>query len=218
MTDTDKDLRRFFDELLFRKKIYDQYKAHNDKFLSSDFNLFSYLNTAENDLSDYLGMILDVTGPHGQKDLFLNLFINYLRDLGLNIEQQNYKVEREYWADGRVDIYLHNNNTAIIIENKPWATDQDKQLERYYKYICSIKLSNVYVLYLSPGSDPAQTSMDPELLRNLKAENKFRTIPLINLAEEFLTKAYHQCESLKFRFFIADFIQFLQDQFKSVEE
>ena len=197
-----------------------KYKSQADKFLSTDFNIFDYLNTKENALSDYIGINLDPRGVHGQRDLFLNIFVDFLKEGkdGLeNIEKADFRLDREYWADGRIDIFLHHHDTAIILENKPYADDQERQLERYYDEIIK-KYEKVFVIYLSKGTGPSEYSMPTDTLKTLKDDRKFRTIPLYDFGANFLQKCYQQCESHKFRFFLNDFIDFLTSRFEPTEE
>jgi len=212
---------RFFQDLGFRKHIYQQYKSHGDRFLSSDFSFFSYMDTSENALSDYLAMMLDTNGPHGQKGLFLNLFIEFLHEEGLKeIEKLKYSVGREYPADGRIDIFLHKDDTAIIIENKPWTVDQDGQLARYRDSVkdAGTPETKIFIVYLSPGHDPSEDSLDPKTLNQMKEGNTFRTISLYDLGSRYLRKAYQCCESEKFRYFLHDFIDFLENGFYPTKE
>jgi hypothetical protein len=213
-------LRTFFNDLSFNNKLFMLYKSQADKFLSKDFNIFDYLNTDENALSDYIGMILDPRGVHGQECLFLNIFIDFLQEgkKGFKeIERADYALDREYWADGRIDILLHYENTAIIIESKPYASDQENQLKRYYDYI-KRRYEFVFVVYLSRGNDPSENSMPAQELKKLRDKRQFRTISFFEFSTNFLNKCYHQCESIKFKFFLYDFIYFLQTQFLMIEE
>ena len=66
---------------------------------------------------------------------------------------------------------------AIIIENKINADDQDKQLERYYKYISKTKGygNNVYVIYLTPIiKPPREYSFSEKYIK--KVGGKFKNI------------------------------------------
>ena len=135
---------------------------------------------------------------------FTKLFLEYLQnekklkfDFYLNkINYKNIKVDKEYYTtvkieeegiekNGRIDILIHCNinnketkkSFAIMIENKINADDQDKQLERYYKYISKTKGygNNVYVIYLTPIiKPPREYSFSEKYIK--KVGEKFKNI------------------------------------------
>ena len=132
---------------------------------------------------------------------FTKLFLEYLQnekklkfDFDLNkINYKNIKVDKEYYTtvkieeegiekNGRIDILIHCNinnketkkSFAIIIENKINADDQDKQLERYYKYISKTKGygNNVYVIYLTPIiKPPREYSFSEKYIKKVGEKN-----------------------------------------------
>ncbi|TXJ49062.1 PD-(D/E)XK nuclease family protein [Brachyspira aalborgi] len=135
---------------------------------------------------------------------FTKLFLEYLKnekklkfDFDLNkINYKNIKVDKEYYTtvkieeegiekNGRIDILIHCNinnketkkSFAIIIENKINADDQDKQLERYYKYISKTKGygNNVYVIYLTPIiKSPKEYSLSEKYIKEIG--EKFKNV------------------------------------------
>ena len=135
---------------------------------------------------------------------FTKLFLEYLKnekklkfDFDLNkINYKNIKVDKEYYTtvkieeegiekNGRIDILIHCNinnketkkSFAIIIENKINADDQDKQLERYYKYISKTKGygNNVYVIYLTPIiKSPKEYSLSEKYIKEIG--EKFKSV------------------------------------------
>ena len=151
--------------------------------------------------SDLLHYLLDIKR---EKINFTKLFLEYLKnekklkfDFNLNrINYKNIKVDKEYYTtvkieeegvekNGRIDILIHGNidnketkkSFAIIIENKINADDQDKQLERYYKYISKTKGygSNVYVIYLTPKiKPPKEYSLSEKYIKEIG--EKFKNI------------------------------------------
>ena len=151
--------------------------------------------------SDLLHYLLNIKR---EKINFTKLFLEYLKneknlkfDFNLNkINYKNIKADKEYYTtvkieeegiekNGRIDILIHgsidNKETkksfAIIIENKINADDQDKQLERYYKYISKTKGygNNVYVIYLTPKiKPPREYSFSEKYIK--KVGEKFKNI------------------------------------------
>jgi len=70
--------------------------------------------------------------------LFLELLVQLQPELtGLEEQWWEFGIEQEARSDGWIDILLINrtNGTAIIVENKIHADDQDRQIPRYYDEI-----------------------------------------------------------------------------------
>lgn len=106
------------------------------------FNLFHLISDVyhrENLHSDMMEAIISPSGSHGCGDLFLRLFLDFLRQhhhIAINPEDyQNAKVVRE---DGRIDLLIYDeiSHRAIIVENKiNGAPDMDKQVVRYLEKV-----------------------------------------------------------------------------------
>lgn len=211
-------LSRFFCELSSRNSVFTDLKRQADRFLSSEFSFFRYMTLDENSMSDYIGLILDPSGVHGQRELFLNLFIDYLHQKGIEgIQRLQYSVKRELWADGRIDIFLHCSDTALIIENKPYAGDQKDQLQRYFNHICTT-YKNVFMIYLTKADGPSNYSIPEDLLNTLRNSKMFSTIKLCDFSTQYLRTCYEKCESQKFRYFLYDFMEAMTNTFKFQEE
>ncbi len=134
------------------------------------FNLFtisSYIAHLENFHSDILASLLNPYGLHREGNTFLQSFLNYLKELKINIEINNYADSKVIREKGRIDILILDlkSSHAIIIENKiNDAIDQQKQLKRYYDYCLSKKYFVDAVLYLSlDGKKTAPYDSDKEL-------------------------------------------------------
>ena len=119
----------------------------------NDFNLFTTLLKPNDEVrlhSRFLNFLLNPNGEHCQGSLFLDLF---LEKCGLAdfLDTSNTSVFAEY---NSIDLYLTDGNNHIIIENKIWAGDQQKQIKRYIETIKEenkdINLTeNLVVIYLS---------------------------------------------------------------------
>lgn len=102
-----------------------------NKLFSCDLNIFKMLGLGETMHSYILANFLNPNAAHGQKHLFLNLFLDLL-----NIKRagnhENWIVTAE---KGRIDILLKRNqpHSVVVIENKSnYAIDQENQLYRYW--------------------------------------------------------------------------------------
>ena len=130
------------------------------------FNIFEILKVETNETrahSAFLAALLTPKGKHGAGDRFLRAFIDTmdcLKDFEFNTKDA--KVEIEYsignknedaTEGGRIDILIESGNKAIIIENKIYAGDQEKQLIRYTNY--AKKYRDYRLLYLNLYGDEA---------------------------------------------------------------
>ncbi|UOQ76549.1 PD-(D/E)XK nuclease family protein [Hymenobacter sp. 5516J-16] len=123
------------------------------------FNIFRLLRKESDEVnlhSRFLAELLDPHGTHGCGNTFLRLF---LEQCGIKPTEFHIDTARMLRESNRIDILLHTNQEAVIIENKIWAGDQDKQLERYADIISGRRL-RYRILYLTPhGHEPSQQSV-----------------------------------------------------------
>lgn len=133
---------------------------HSDVLRDSryQFNLFSMLRDPYDEVhlhSRFLGELLDPKGDHCQEDAFLRLFLQHIGIDGF--PSRDAEVEREYQ---NIDIFIRNDDRALIIENKIYAGDQHRQLERYYRAASRMGYDQIAVVYLTLNGDkPSQKSL-----------------------------------------------------------
>lgn len=140
-------------------QLFAQTNAINKKYenivqaTGEGFNIFRILklHAAENRThSAFLAELLNPKGSHGQRDVFLNLFISRFLEVDQVFHTMSATVIVEkhigFMNDGkteggRIDIAIkdHSGN-EIFIENKIYAIDQENQLVRYYNYNKNAKL------------------------------------------------------------------------------
>ena len=111
--------------------------------------------------SAFLVELLNPYGRHDFEAAFLNLFIEKFGLQG-NINTKNsitIQAEKAV-ADGRVDIYLKDEKTnfLVLIENKIYASDQGRQLARYYELIKNSGCGQLFYLTLE-GREPSEDSL-----------------------------------------------------------
>jgi len=140
------------------------------------FNAFSILRKTHEEVglhSAFLKSLFDPQGGHGQGVWFLNTF---LEKAGIQPfdEQENIQVFSEYTRlrDGSqggnrerdsIDIYIKTGDRAVIIENKIYAGNREKQLCRYVRLAMdeNFAFEKIDVIYLSldgrePGCEPEE--------------------------------------------------------------
>lgn len=136
------------------------------------FNIFNVLNLNSDETrthSAFIAELLDPNGSHGLGDQFLQSFVNTIDCLkSWNFDTQSAKVQKErsigninedYSEGGRIDIVVESKGKAILIENKIYAGDQEKQLTRYYSYGQKNHSEGFRLLYLTlTGSKASEDS------------------------------------------------------------
>ncbi len=133
-----KAVRDLLEKVNFTNRKYDEIA----EITGERFNIFNILKVERSEVhthSAILGELLDVNGSHGQKDVFLNLFIEYLinekkikppfdnfdsKKSKTTIEKHIGLIDEKKERGGRIDIIIEANKSAIIIENKIDACDQ----------------------------------------------------------------------------------------------
>ena len=145
------------------------------EYTGENFNVFNILGIYSSELShsSFIANLLNVKGKHGQKDVFLELFIeefnemfeenslqrNIIKNFNLIssksvVEHYAGKVNYENGEGGFIDILINDGEKKIIIENKIWAVDQPKQLLRYNQFD-----KNAPIIYLTlNGKLPSENS------------------------------------------------------------
>ena len=144
--DTELDIQRFFQEVASICALEQaQQEERNRK--GENYNLFSILSIERYELkhSALIANLLDPEGSHGCGDAFLRAFFE------IALKERTYLFEdctlphsyTEYYTGpiagdtgGRIDILVESKSShyGLIIENKIYAGDQDKQLTRYDNY------------------------------------------------------------------------------------
>jgi len=141
----------------------------------NDFNLITTTLKYHDEVrvhSRIIGSLLDINGNHYQNTLFLDKFINTIGIVNYRTNKSEVFLEYE-----NIDLYLTDGINHIIIENKIWAKDQEKQIKRYIDAIRDkkkdINSNNLYVIYLSPDrKEPTKYSLDTYSINNGYIVNK----------------------------------------------
>ncbi|MGE0084042.1 MAG: PD-(D/E)XK nuclease family protein [Desulfococcaceae bacterium] len=124
-----------------------------------DFNIFSILRNDTDEVnlhSRFLYEILNPAGVHHKENLFLTLF---LETVGISdFAMEDISAKREY---KKIDLCITNSRKqAIIIENKIYAEDQDKQIQTYFGKMKDEGFDDIKVIYLTLYGDmPSSQSL-----------------------------------------------------------
>ena len=144
--DTERDIQRFFREVA-RICALEQAQQEERNRKGENYNLFSILNIERYELkhSALIANLLDPKGSHGCGDAFLKAFFEIaLKGTAYPFESSTPpQSHTEHYTGliagdtgGRIDILVESKSShyGLIIENKIYAGDQDKQLTRYDNY------------------------------------------------------------------------------------
>lgn len=142
--DTELDIQRFFQEVASICALEQALQEERHR-KGENYNLFSILNIERYELkhSALIANLLDPKGSHGCGDAILRAFFEIaLKGTAYPFEDCTLPHSyTEYYtgpiADdtgGRIDILVKSSHYGLIIENKIYAGDQDKQLTRYDNY------------------------------------------------------------------------------------
>ena len=116
------------------------------------FNLFSVLRSEHDEVnlhSKFLAALLDHRQSPGEARENL---ADFLERLGIQkFDPDRATVDRE-WSNIDILICDQSSMRAVIIENKIWAADQPRQLQRYAE---QMKEYERHVLYLTPDGREA---------------------------------------------------------------
>lgn len=145
------------------KLIYDRHKILDES--KSDFNIFQTIANPYDEMNLYSKFIYTILN---EKKYGYEFLLSFLKNIGLDladIDKSSVKIEREKASPyGRLDLYIelraNDELYSIAIENKIYAGDQNKQLDRYLAFLDEInKGKEKYLYYLTlDGHDPSSES------------------------------------------------------------
>ncbi len=142
---------------LLRQRIEQEEKANQT------YNILRVIRKSSDEVNLHSKIIADLLNPggsHHSGDFFL---YSFLEIAGISVQPAiPVTVLREH---NYIDVFIRIGDHIIIIENKIYASDQDRQLEKYWKYCRSLDgVKTINVVYLSPdGHNPSDVSLGEEL-------------------------------------------------------
>lgn len=114
-------------------------------------NIFTLLREIHDEVnlhSVFLAEFLNPSGRHNCGTMFLEEFLELV---GIPLDAQEVRtVQQEFH---HMDIFISTDSDCIIIENKIYAGDQPKQLQRYFNFAKTQGYSTIYVVYLTLFGD-----------------------------------------------------------------
>ena len=187
--------------------------------LAENFAPISLFNPGETDISRVLAFLFNPKERHEQGELFLDAFCQLLRKLPVLSSQENGKsfidipkfgdssfIAVEYTIpNGRMDILIRNADSAICIENKPWANDGKDQLQTYAQWLETQRdIKNWTIVYLS-DHEPTEWSINA----NSIFRSKIIQVDFLQLSKALETAAKFSLAP-SVRYFVELFVRFLR--------
>ncbi len=136
------------------------------------------------------------------------------------VELGNAKIETEHstYKRKRIDILIDLTNFVIGIENKLWAGDQKEQLKDYNKYLEGKSKNYLLVFLTCDGRKPSKWSISKEERAELEKAGKLITLSYRQLLLPWLKECLKECEADKVRWFIRDFISWIEKNCREVSK
>lgn len=223
-------IEQFFEALHGRKKSFEDNYRYFAPQLAPRFNVFDFIRPDEMRLSEIIAALLsegfDPAYPqHSQGDAFFQLFMLKLgyadfecaAKIKVQLEVQTYRIEN---ANRRIDILVEfgDKDFCLAIENKPWAKDQEKQLEDYGLHLGSSGYKDWLLVYLhGNGAEASEYSLSGESRKKLVAEKHYREIGF-DFIVEWLIQCEAQAKADHVRHFLRDFIAYCERNFLGVND
>lgn len=221
-TTGDERYQNFYSVLKKKLEVYRDSKQHLDRFLSTDFNVFKWIEPENKDLqpdqisrfekrrSAIIADLLKPSGSHGQQRKFLDAFLRRIEKDDL-CDKQLRQVATEYRIEnpeGYIDVLVDFRAFAIAIENKPWAKEGHKQLDKYIKYLNKEYNDQFCLVYLTLSGDKP-VSIESDDREPLMKQGKLLLLSYNPDILKWLEECCRLCESDKFRWFLRDFMDHL---------
>ena len=227
------NISKYFEEMRVRLGVVDEVKKEINRLVAPDFNLFSILWSDEVRLSNMIAHLLNPCESHGQGSKFLDAFldtleatnppnaakkIRYFKDTWANsknikseIEQSTGMIEA---SQRRMDILVSGDGYGLMIENKPWAIDQEDQLKAYHQELSRRYPGRHTMIYLSgDGTPPHDNSITENERIALEQSGELLIIAYRPHLVKWLVRCLALAEADRVRWIIKDFISYIETSF-----
>jgi len=197
------DIALFLRNLTGRLPLIDAESAGRDLYGAPRFSAFALFAPNEPTLSRVLADLLNPRGSHGQGPLFLNSFFRALEMPGLSIGSgARVSCEVATHEGRRIDILIETRDAIVAIENKPFARQQDNQLQDYLAFTRSRARGRKAVLVFL--SDQTEESARGDVMK-MSFWGSFE--PSLS---QVLNDVYSRIKAPKTRWLIDDFLGWLE--------
>jgi hypothetical protein len=209
---------RFFADVQFRLQLSRRMRQDIDVYAATEFSVFRYLTADEALLSDIIADLLDPNGAHSQGDVFLRHFLE-MTDRAGRCRGVLQRVVREPKTTHigrslrRIDLLLDFGETAMAIENKPWAIEQEDQIGDYIEHLEARYGPGRYLVVFLSGSGARPQSLRPRDYDRLDRGGQLITVAYTPSFVQFLRSCWRDCRADRVRWFLDDFGRYVEETF-----
>ncbi len=222
------DLERFFLELAPRLETARVLDRELDRQLARRFNALDYLRKDELGLSRIIADLLNPEGNHGQGAVFLQLLLDKVGfKVAGKIDDSRVDVELTIGDQGRLDIAVQiDERHCLAIENKPYAGDQHRQVEKYLEWLDKEYDKHMLVYLSRTGEGPTEDSIGKADLaigfaimpyyrdrRAADLNDEFKDFRMEHSLADWLADCRRNCDVDRLRWFLRDAETFCQQEF-----
>ena len=181
------------------------------------FSALSLLSPDENSLSDIIAGLLDPHAAHGQGEAFLARFLARCGSVGMharNVVSIHRESRTIFIASQRrrMDILVDGGKWGVAIENKPWAGEQEEQLQDYADDLES-RFGEYFLLIRLVGREVEITSMDASRQERLGAQGKFASWRYDAELLAWVTDCRQNCRAPRVATFLDEFSRYITAEF-----
>ncbi len=201
-------------------------REHLSPILAPDFNIFSWRRkTDENMLTSTMAFLLNPNSTHGQKFIFLQKFVESIKELAsshktlqeINTRELNYnkaQINTEYnIGNGRIDLVVEFPSFTFALENKIYAGEQPNQIKRYFDFLQ--KRENFILILLTKDIreeyDKEDNNSNEKTDTKILNDHRFLYLTFEEFFPNWLNKAMCEIQSFKVKFFVEDFLKYTQN-------
>ena len=223
----ERELYHFFEVLAGQYRLIKKWEDEFNYYFGTKFNLIKIFKPDEVRISNVIAELLNPKGSHGQREVFLKCFLSEIYNL-LKKEELNWLTNEYKWGkvkvttevdigNGRIDIFIELPEAgAIVIENKPWAGEEESQLQRYADYLKNKYANKNYLLIFLTTEGREPVSLDRSQREELEKEGKFVVLSYNKFLKNWLKECAKHCEAEKVRTFLKDFIAWIETHFPKI--
>lgn len=120
------EIQKYHDLLHEAARLHERWRAN----CTEPFNVFTALRSASDEVnlhSRFLHALLNYIDPASGYRENLKAFLHEVVEEAENFQLEHARVEREA---NNIDLLISNGRQAVIVENKIWAADQIRQLQK----------------------------------------------------------------------------------------
>ena len=230
-------LRGFFSGLAPAIDVAQAAQEKIDRRLATRFSVFDdffhFIHKKENTLSQIFRSLLDPQGRHGQGSRFLDALLDEISDSVPDSEPPRTglaacRVRTEYGITkttragrGSIDLVVDwpEDGYWLGIENKPWAGEQDDQVENYVEALLhetQQDMKRVLFLYFSGSGEVSTTLPDDEAKAARCITMPYRSELGQCSVLGWLRRCRIRCEADRIRWFLMEIEDYIQRSFHQV--